>query len=380
MHNTVYAEGRLCRFAGTDSNDKHKEMIRLFNGFIPSVENAKASRGLFRFASPLAGLFLGLSLLLSACGGGAGTSGEVGKTVTAGADTTSTVKTKGITLRIGYQKYGTINILKADGGLDKKLAEQSIKIEWTEFPGGPQLLEALNVGSIDIGHTGEAPPIFAQAAGAPLVYLAHEPVSPKSEGILVPKDSNIQSVADLKGKKVALNKGSNVHYLLVKQLEKAGVAYSDITTVYLPPADARAAFESGKVDAWVIWDPFLAAAQTATGAKLLADGTDVVSNYEFYLAARPFAEKYPDIVKTLLEEANKIDEWAKNNQKALAEKLSPQLGIDVPSLELAAGRRPYGVQPIDQAVVDAQQKIADTFRKLVLIPKDIKISDAILKP
>ncbi|MEF3302076.1 sulfonate ABC transporter substrate-binding protein [Paenibacillus sp. GYB003] len=351
---------------------------------------SKASRSRFRFASPVAGLLLGLSLLLSACGGGAGSPGAAGnagananaagaKNGTASADTASASQSKGLTLRIGYQKYGTINILKADGRLDKKLAEQGVKIEWTEFPGGPQLLEALNVGGIDIGHTGEAPPIFAQAAGAPLVYLAHEPASPKSEGILVPKDSNIRTVADLKGKKVALNKGSNVHYLLVKLLEKAGVAYSDIETVYLPPADARAAFESGKVDAWVIWDPFFAAAQTATGAKLLADGTGVVANYEFYLASRPFAEKYPDIVKTLLDEANHIDEWAKHNQKELAEKLSRQLGIDVPSLELAAGRRLYGVQPIDQAVIDAQQKIADTFRKLELIPKNITIIDAILK-
>lgn len=334
-------------------------------------------------------VILTFTLLLGACGGNSGNSGNTGKTSgmndapatsdnSPAAASASQTATKNITVRIGFQKYGSLNILKADGALDKKLAEQGIKIEWTEFPGGPQLLEALNVGSIDIGHTGEAPPIFAQAAGAPLVYLAHEPSSPTSEGILVPKDSAIKSVADLKGKKVALNKGSNVHYLLVKQLEKAGVDYKDIQTVFLTPADARAAFESGKVDAWVIWDPFLAAAQTATGAKLLVDGTGIVQNHEFYLAARPFAEKYPDVIQTLLNESNKIDVWAKKNPKALAEKLSPQLGIDVPSLELAAGRRQYGVQPIDQAVIDAQQQIANTFRALELIPNDIKITDAVL--
>lgn len=339
--------------------------------------------------APLLALVAILALALAACGSGSG--GNAANTASGGASGSnaeasgsaaaagSPEQTKDLTVRIGYQKYGTINILKADGALDKKLAEQGIKIEWTEFPGGPQLLEALNVGSIDIGHTGEAPPVFAQAAGAPLVYLAHEPASPQSEGILVPKDSAIQSVADLKGKKVALNKGSNVHYLLVKLLEKAGVDYKDIETVFLPPADARAAFESGNVDAWVIWDPFLAAAQTATGGRLLADGTGVVSNYEFYLAARPFAEKYPDVVETLLQEANTIDEWAKSNPKAVAELLSPQLGIDVPSLELAAERREYGVQPIDRSVVDAQQQIADTFRELELIPKKIDINEAIIK-
>ncbi len=316
-----------------------------------------------------------LSLMLAACGNGSNAKKNDDPSAAASSDS----GTKDITVRIGYQKYGTINILKADGALDAKLAESGIKIEWTEFPGGPQLLEALNVGSIDIGHTGEAPPIFAQAAGAPLVYLAHEPASPASEGILVSKDSAIQSVADLKGKTVVLNKGSNVHYLLVKLLEDAGLAYGDIEVKFLPPADARAAFEKGAVDAWVIWDPFLAAAQTATGAKLLADGTDLVSNHEFYLATRVFAETYPDVIDTLLEEADKIDEWAKNNPKELAEKLSPQLGIDVESLELAAGRRGYGVQQIDDELIEAQQQIADTFHALELIPDAIDIQDAILK-
>jgi sulfonate transport system substrate-binding protein len=293
-------------------------------------------------------------------------------------EASSSKETKDITIRIGFQKYGTINILKADGALDKRLKENGIKIEWTEFPGGPQLLEGLNVGSIDIGHTGEAPPIFAQAAGAPLVYLAHEPASPESEGILIPNNSTIQTVADLKGKKVVLNKGSNVHYLLVKQLEKAGVAYKDVDVVFLPPSDARAAFEKGAVDAWVIWDPFLAAAQTATGAVILADGKDTVKNHEFYLATRTFAEKYPDVIDILLEEADKIDVWAKANPQQLAEKLSPQLGIDIPSLLLASGRRGYGVQPIDKELIDSQQQIADTFLELELIPKAIKITDVVL--
>ena len=148
-------------------------------------------------------------------------------------------------LRIGYQKYGTLVLLKAKGTLEKRLAEQGVEVQWTEFPGGPQLLEGLNVGSIDFGVTGETPPVFAQAAGADLLYVAYEPPAPTSEAILVPKDSPIKSVKDLKGKKVVLNKGSNVHYLLVRALEDAGLKYSDIQTIFLPPADARAAFERG---------------------------------------------------------------------------------------------------------------------------------------
>ncbi|TDQ37724.1 sulfonate ABC transporter substrate-binding protein [Aureibacillus halotolerans] len=281
-------------------------------------------------------------------------------------------------IRIGFQKYGTINILKAKGTLDERLEEKGISIEWTEFPGGPQLLEAVNVGSLDVGHTGESPPIFAQAAGTPLVYLAHEPASPKAEAVIVPKDSEIQTVADLKGKNIALNKGSNVHYLLVKLLEREGIAYEDIETSYLKPADARAAFEKGSVDAWVIWDPFFAAAQEATGARIIADGTDLVSNHEFYIASREFAESHPDIVDIILEESDKVDQWAKENPKEMAALLSPQLGIDVAPLELAAERREYGVTLMSDEVAQAQQDIADTFYELEIIPEKLSIEETLL--
>src|SRR3984885_13076511 len=205
-------------------------------------------------------------------------------------------------VRIGYQKYGNFILSKGTGAFDKTLAAQGVAVEWTEFPSGPPLLEALNAGAIDIGQTGEAPPIFAQAANAGFVYIAHEPPAPKGEAILVPKDSPIKSVADLKGEKVALNKGSNVHYLVVKLLEKAGVKYSDITPVFLAPADARAAFERGSVDAWAIWDPFQAAAEATTEAKTLSDGTETVPNYQFYLSSQKFLESDSKALDAILAE------------------------------------------------------------------------------
>ena len=153
-------------------------------------------------------------------------------------------------LRIGFQKSASLFVLqKAQGTLEKRLAPQGVAVKWVEFPAGPQLLEGLNVGAVDVGFVGEAPPIFAQAAGARFVYIGNDPASPTTEAVVVPKDSPLKSVADLKGRRVALNKGSNVHYLLVKLLEKNNLKYSDITPVFLPPADARAAFEKGAVDA-----------------------------------------------------------------------------------------------------------------------------------
>ena len=290
----------------------------------------------------------------------------------------SFAQTKNGLLRIGYQKYGTLTILKGRGTLDKRLAAQGIDVKWTEFPAGPQLLEGLNVGSIDFGTVGEAPPIFAQAAGANLVYVANEPPAPASEAIVVPKNSTLKSVADLKGKKVALNKGSNVHYLLVKALEKAGLDYKDIDTVYLPPSDARAAFERGSVDAWVIWDPFLAAAEKQIGARILADGSGIVSNHQFYLAARPYAEKHVDVIRIIIEELVKIDEWGRQNHKEVAAILSGQIGLDQSIVELAAQRYSYGIKPISNPVIEEQQKIADVFANLKLIPRKIAIKDAVL--
>jgi sulfonate transport system substrate-binding protein len=282
-------------------------------------------------------------------------------------------------IRIGYQKYGTLVLLKARGSLEKRLAPLHVQVKWTEFPAGPQLLEGLNVGSIDFGTVGEAPPIFAQAAGADLVYVGNEPPASTGEAILVPKNSPIKSVAELKGKKVALNKGSNVHFLLVKLLEKAGVQYTDIDAVFLTPADARAAFERGSVDAWAIWEPFLAAAQTQTGARILADGNGVVSNHQFFLASRPYASKRGDVVAIVLEELAAVDQWAKANPKDAATALSPQIGLDQPTLELALSRGGYGVTPVSDAVLAEQQAIADSFYELKLIPKRINVRDATLQ-
>jgi sulfonate transport system substrate-binding protein len=279
-------------------------------------------------------------------------------------------------VRIGYQKYGTLTLLKGRGTLEKRLAEKNIAVRWTEFPAGPALLEGLNVGSIDFGTVGEAPPIFAQAAGANLVYVDNEPPSPDSEAIVVPQASTLRSVADLKGKKVALNKGSNVHYLLVKALDKAGVDYRAIQTVYLPPAEARAAFERGSVDAWVIWDPFLAAAEKQLGARVLADGKGLAANHQFYVAARPFAEQHADVVRAVIDELARVDEWGRTHQQDVAAILAAQTGLPVDVVALAARRYAYGVRAVTPDVLAAQQKIADTFHSLKLIPKPIVVRDA----
>jgi sulfonate transport system substrate-binding protein len=207
--------------------------------------------------------------------------------------------------------------------------------------------------------------------------VGYEPGSPTSEAILVPAESAIKSVAELKGKRVALNKGSNVHYLLVRALEQAGLQYSDIKPVYLPPADARAAFVAGSVDAWVIWDPFRAAAEATANARTLTDGTGLVANHEFYLASKPFAAEDPQAVATILAAVAEQGERINHNIPDVAAQFSQAIGIPAPVLETALKRTAFGAKPINSEVASEQQNIADAFFKLGLIPKAIKISDAV---
>ena len=285
-------------------------------------------------------------------------------------------------VRIGYQKYGTLLQLKESGILEAALKPQGIAVEWHEFPAGPPLLEALNVGAIDFGTTGEAPPIFAQAAGAPLVYVGVGAPAPHGEAILVAKDSPIHAVTDLKGRKVALNKGANAHYLLVRVLEDAGLSYSDIKPVYLAPADARAAFEQGAVDAWAIWDPYFSSAQHSTGARILADGLradgqPLVSNHQFHMATRQFYATRPAVVRIILDSLNKADATLRDNIPDAARRISPLTGIPPAVLETAFSRMGYGIGPMTPEIAAEQQKIADTFQRLGLIPKHITIADAL---
>jgi sulfonate transport system substrate-binding protein len=285
------------------------------------------------------------------------------------------------TLRIGYQKYGTLVLEKARGTLEKRLAPLGVSVAWTEFLGGPALLEAMGAESIDFGITGDAPPIFAQAAGVPLVYVGVEPASPHGEGILVLEGSPIRTVADLKGKRIALNRGSNVHNLLVQVLAANGLSVNDVTTVFLKPSDARPAFENGSVDAWVIWDPYYAAAQTAIKTRAIADGVGangkvIDENREYFLATRDFNAKNPDIVKALLADLAETEAYASQHHTEMVKLLAPAMGMDPAAVKLAIDRLAFGVQPMTDTLYESQQNIADTFEKLNLIPTHVDISEA----
>lgn len=282
-------------------------------------------------------------------------------------------------LRIGFQK-GSVNLvlLKLGGSLERRLP--SVRISWIEFPAGPQLLEALAVGGIDIGATGDTPPVFAQAAGKALLYVGAEPPKPEASAILVKPDVAIRVLADLKGRRIALQKGSSAHYLLVRAVEQAGLQWTDIQPIYLPPADARAAFERGAVDAWVIWDPYYAAAEVGGNMRVLATSRGLTNNNSVYLAT-PALASHAATLRTVFEALTQADAWAQSHREQAARLLSDFSALSLPTVHRFLERRPLSpVGSITSQAIADQQRVADAFFTLRLIPRPIRVADAVWQP
>ncbi|MCF5725722.1 aliphatic sulfonate ABC transporter substrate-binding protein [Pseudomonas syringae] len=282
------------------------------------------------------------------------------------------------TVRIGYQKSSTlITLLKTQGTLEKALKAEHIDVSWHEFPSGLPLLEALNVGNVDISaDVADTVPIFAQAAQAKLTYFAQEAPSPSAQAIVVRKDSPIQQLSDLKGKKIAVTKAAGTHYLLIAALAKAGLEFSDIEPAYLSPADGRAAFENNKVDAWVTWEPFLTSVQRQLPTRTLADGAGLASYKRYYLTGTPYAKAHPAVLKVVYEQLDKAGQWVKTHPQDAAKVLGPLWGnLDVATVEAANAHRSYQVQPVTADQLGEQQKIADAFFKAGLLPKAVDAKD-----
>ncbi|HEX4611280.1 MAG TPA: aliphatic sulfonate ABC transporter substrate-binding protein [Urbifossiella sp.] len=281
-------------------------------------------------------------------------------------------------VRIGYQKWSTYSILRASGELERVFAARGWRVEWAEFSAGPPLLEALNAGSIDLGHAGDSPPVFAQAAGVPFLYIAASSPSPESSAVLVREGSAVRTPPDLKGKRVGFTKGTSAHTMILRVLEKHGFTAADITPVYLPPADGRAALEAGAVDAWSVWDPYLAAAEHGGGVRRLVGGTGYVTGREYYMAARRFADDRRDVVRVFLGELARVKTWAKARPDEVNRMLAQQTGMDPAVVALAEARRNrYDTGPVTAELVADQQALADRYAKIGLLPHRIDIRSAV---
>jgi sulfonate transport system substrate-binding protein len=283
-------------------------------------------------------------------------------------------------VRIGYQKSGAFLLVKNEGNLEKSLAPLGYRVEWKEFSSGPPLLEALNAGSLDVGHSGDAPLIFAQSAGIAFKYIGATSPAPESAGIVLPKGSTIHTIADLRGRRIAFAKGSSSHFLLARALAEAGLSFNDIKPIYLQPSEARAALQSGSVDAWAIWDPFYAAAEIDGEARVLRSGQGLSAHREFYFARRDFLAAHSEIVAPLLAALRETGERALKDPTATAKLLASRLGISEAVMLKSELRKPrYDAEPMNAESIADQQLVADTFFRLGLVPKAIHPADAVFQ-
>jgi len=281
-------------------------------------------------------------------------------------------------VRIGFQKGAALLVLvRKQQAIETRLKALGVNsVKWVEFPFGPPMLEAMGAGAIDLGSVGDTPPVFAQAGGSDLVYVAATPSS--QHAVLVPADSPIKTLADLKGKRVAFGKGSSAQNVAIKALALGGLTIKDVEPTYLSPADATAAFNGGKVDAWVVWDPYYAIAQQHYKARVIADTSDKrLASASYYLARREFATNYPLVLSAVLDEIGKVTRWSGEHRDELARLAAEATGIDAKTWSTAFGRGDFTFGPVTPAHVAQQQQLADAFQSLGIIPRKINVADAV---
>lgn len=279
-------------------------------------------------------------------------------------------------IRIGYQKTGVLVIARQQASLEKHFTAQGIDVKWIEFSSGPPMMEAMNVGSVDLGAVGDSPPVFAQAAGAAIVYVAGQPIT-NGQGILVPKDSPIRDIKGLKGKRIGFTKGSSAHNIVVQTLEKAGLTYADITPVYLTPPDAGPAFANGSIEAWAIWDPYFAIGETRQNGRILINAREVTKTNSFFIANREFAKNHGAVLREIIDATTAAGHWAEQHRDEVAKSLAAITGVPLDIQTVAANRANFVVGPVTDDIVATQQGVADRFYKLGLIPKPIQIRDIV---
>ena len=270
-------------------------------------------------------------------------------------------------VRIGYQRGGVLLLAKARGGLDV--------VQWVEFPSGPPMMEAMEAGAIDVGAVGEAPPIFAQAAGAPIVYAAAQPASGAGIALLAPPGSRARTLADLRGRKIAFTKGTAAHRFMLVALRQARLTLADIQPIYLSPGDASGAFASGAVDAWAIWDPYYALAQRNLKARPILTGESLPPTNGFFIATRAFAEARPEALSAVLDGLKLQAAWGDAHRAEVAGVIVAATGLPAEIAAATLRRGPFVVRPMDDAIIGQQQANADLFHDVGAIPKAIAVRD-----
>lgn len=279
---------------------------------------------------------------------------------------------------IGYQRGGLLLLAKARGTIDAALtAAGHAPATWVEFPSGPPMLEAMAAGSIDIGATGESPPIFAQAAGAPITYIAAEPISGLSSAILVRTASAFHTLADLRGRRIGFTKASSAHLVLAKALARAGMRFADIMPVNLAPNEAASAFAAGAIDAWSTWDPYYALVEARGDGRAIVTGDQLPATDAFIVGNRTTLAAKRDELRVALGTLRQEAAWARNHTDAVVAAISRLSGLPANIARASLRRGEFAEEPIGAAVIARQQANADLFAALGLLPHKVDVASAV---
>ena len=274
------------------------------------------------------------------------------------------------TLKVGDQQLQTRGILEASGELNNL----PYKIEWFNFPAAQPLGEALNAGAIDVGGLGDAPLIFAYAAGARVRAVAATRSIPRDLAIVVPDGSPIKTAADLKGKRIATTRGSIGHYLAIATLERAGIKLSEVSLRFMQPADAKAALASGNVDAWSTWDPYVALAEQKDHDRSIANGIDLSSGLSFQAATETSIKDKHAQIADFLKRVAAGQRWALAHPDEVAAMQSKVTGLPPDVLKTVYQRAQLHPVAIDDAVVAEQQKTADLYHRADVIKTRLDVA------
>jgi sulfonate transport system substrate-binding protein len=335
-----------------------------------------------RFATGFSAL--AAAALLAACGStsvsgsGSGSGGSGGSSASSSSSTSASsgpakvsvvnASFKGTTLRVGDQAGTGAQALLTSSGLIKKLP---FKIQFADFTSGPPMLQAMSGGSLDVGGVGNAPPVFAAAGGAKIKIVGALSNNPDSAALLVPKGSKATSVAQLKGKKIAVAQGSSADYHLIWALKKAGLSPKDVTLEYLQPAEALAAFSSGAVDAWDVWSPFIEQAVAQSGGRIISNGDGETANFSYLVASESALKNAATskAITTYLKTLNQAHRWANSHPAAWAATWAKATGLPVSVMTKAAKDDTQTPVPVDGKISAAEQSLVDTFSGVGLIPR-----------
>ncbi|MBB3111437.1 sulfonate transport system substrate-binding protein [Paenibacillus phyllosphaerae] len=308
-----------------------------------------------------------LMLVLAGCGASGNNGGNntneapANDTTAASADNSGAKNYDGLTVKLGYQgKGGLFGKAQEAKWFEDAYGELGVNVEWVEFQSGPPMIEAMTANHLDFAGMGNMPPIAAQAAGVDFTIISQVLEGKNNVAIIVPQDSAIQSVADLKGKKVAVTKGSNAYNFLYRVLDKEGLKDSDLEVIQLQPDETQPSFESGKVDAWAVWDPYITL-NTLTGkARVLTDGASSgVLSPSFQLVRSGFAKDYPELVTLYLKTLQKAIQWETDNKDEAYQRYADERQIPVDVIKGIQERSTFINIPVTDEVIAEQQKTAD---------------------